>query len=148
LAAWLGLSPARASAEPAASAQVKAAPAPPPAAKAAEADVEEDDDPVNVPEIQGQSEELEAAREAEAKALSEDEALRLGRARASAQLGASNPLARRLRDVVGREGSSDQDGEARQIAREIEQFATFDIGTAPGRYDIPVELNQKVAHYI
>jgi membrane-bound lytic murein transglycosylase D len=146
LAAWLGLRPARASAEPAVSVQVKTAPAPP--AKASDADVEEDDDPGNVPEIQGQSQELEAAREAEAKALSEDEALRLGRARASAQLGAGNPLARRLRDVVGREGSSDQDGEARQIAREIEQFATFDIGTAHGRYDIPVELNQKVAQYI
>jgi membrane-bound lytic murein transglycosylase D len=95
------------------------------------------------------TEELKAAQEAEEKALKDDEALRGSRARLLVEPGAGSPLGYRLRDLPDLSPQADQDArEAQQIARELEQFETFDLGSASQRYDIPVELNDQVSQYI
>ena len=95
------------------------------------------------------TEELKAAAEAEEKALKDDDALLKGRARLLAAPGSGSPLGYRLRDLPDLLPQADEDArEAQQIARELEQFETFDPGSASARYDIPVELNDQVSQYI
>jgi membrane-bound lytic murein transglycosylase D len=108
------------------------------------ADLADDDDEGAEP-----TEELKSAAEAEEKALKDDDALLSGRARLLAAPGSGSPLGYRLRDLPDLLPQADQDArEAQQIARELEQFETFDLGAASQRYDIPVELNDQVSQYI
>ncbi len=136
----IGLCPVPALSQPPAATANGTHVAEPPAADPADADDEEDAEP---------TEELKAAAEAEAKALRDDEALRQQRARLLAAPGAGSPLSYRMRDLPDLLPQADEDArEAQQIAKELEQFETFDMGAASQRYDIPVELNDQVSQYI
>lgn len=108
-----------------------------------------EDEPDEDDEEEAASDELESAKAVEARALSDDERLRRERILAPQALGPGNPLRSELDDLPDSLPQVEQDArEARQIARELEQFETFDASSAASRYDIPVELNEEVSQYI
>lgn len=110
---------------------------------------ESDDADESEPAIEGASDELQSAKAAEAKALSDEERLVRERVLAAGSLGPANPLVGKLNDLPDALPQIEEDArEARQIAHELEQFETFDVGQAAARYDIPVELNDQVSQYI
>jgi membrane-bound lytic murein transglycosylase D len=119
-------------------------------AKAAESDDEDaDDDDDSEDAIESASDELSAAKAAEAKALSDEEQLRNQRIVAPSALGPGNPLLGEMNDLPDSLPQVEADArEASQIARELEQFETFDAREAASHYDIPVELNEQVSQYI
>ncbi len=120
-------------------------------AKTVEPDDEDsDDDDESEDAIESASDELSAAKAAEAKALSDEEELRTQRLVAPSALGPGNPLLGELNDLpdlIAVQAEADA-REASQIARELEQFETFDAREAAAHYDIPVELNDQVSQYI